>query len=315
MQKEKATYKEKEWTAIINPHAGNSKCKKDWTEIAQLLDKNNITYTPIFTTCQGDAITITKREIAAGKRDFLVIGGDGTLNEVVNGICQEERADMNEFSIGLVPVGTGNDWRRMYNLSNDYKKAIKRVTKDHAIVQDIGLLTYHSYQQVKKERYFLNAAGIGYDAFVCKHVNHLKQRNKGGKLSYWYSLIKGLYEFTSCSAKLSYDEKTVNYDLFSLSVGICQYIGGGMKMIPHANASDGLLSFTAIKALKRLRVVSNIHRLKNGTHIKLPEVEINHTTSIHIETPTPIPVEADGESLGETPCTFSSTDKKLRFII
>jgi len=112
-----------EWLAIVNPNAGNGKGHKDWNLIAKLLERKNIFIKTKITEAKGHAAMITHEAVREGFRKIITIGGDGTLNEVVNGIFTDSTCPPEEISLALIPVGTGNDWGRMFGIPSDYEKS------------------------------------------------------------------------------------------------------------------------------------------------------------------------------------------------
>ena len=304
-----------EWLAVINPHAGNNKCKRDWHLISRLLSKKNIKFNAEFTKGEGDAIRITKRFIKKGYRNFIIIGGDGTLNEVVNGIFTQKEVKTDKFTLAAIPVGTGNDWRRTFNISNGYSEAIELISKRNTFIQDIGKITYHNEKQKKHTRYFINAAGLGYDAIVCNRVNELKKKNRGGRLAYYFSLLASLYSFDHAKTDIQIDNEKFHFKTFSITIGICKYNGGGMMTVPHAIPDNGKLSVSLIRKMSKFAIIRNISGLKDGSYIKHRKVKTYDCDTIKIESATKLMLEADGESLGETPCFFSLIPKSISVII
>ena len=161
------------YVVIVNPNAGNKRGEKDWPLIETCLKKYNINYEAEFTQGQGHAGEICTNKIKEGFKYFLVVGGDGTLNEVLNGIfcCN---INYNDIVLGNIPVGTGNDWCRTYKIPNDIEKSVEIISKKHVFKQDVGRAFY--IKDGKEEsRYFMNVAGMGFDAFVAFQTNQKKE--------------------------------------------------------------------------------------------------------------------------------------------
>ena len=130
---DQATPNENSWLVIVNPNTGRRKGEKDWPEISALLTEAGFEFTAHLTTHRGHAMELAEKEIMAGFKKVIVVGGDGTLNEVVNGIFRQTRFATSEIAIGMIMVGTGNDWGRMYNIREKYKKAVKTIRKNRAL--------------------------------------------------------------------------------------------------------------------------------------------------------------------------------------
>jgi diacylglycerol kinase (ATP) len=177
------------WLVVVNPKAGSSKCEKDWPKVKELLLQQGFSFLSVLTERPFHAIEITRNMVNdLGFKKIIAVGGDGTLNEVVNGIFQQTRFATTDITLGMITIGTGNDWGRMYQFPMKYEKAIKIIKNERTFLQDVGKVKY-SYETEDKNRYFINMAGMGYDAFVAKKTNNLKAQGKGGKLSYLINLV------------------------------------------------------------------------------------------------------------------------------
>lgn len=304
------------WMAIVNPNAGIGRGKKDWEQIKGLLLEKKISFDTQFTTHKEHAISITTRFIKKGYRKFIVVGGDGTLNEVVNGIFFQKNVATVEFTIGMIPIGTGNDWCRTFKIPFDYEKAIKVIDKGTTFVQDVGKVNYFS-STTSKRRYFVNVAGIGYDAVVAAKTNKDKELGRGGPLTYLKNLFTSLLFFKHSETEITIDGQPEirKNKTFSLSVGICKYNGGGMKQLPNAIPDDGLLDMTHIKKLGKFTVLKEVKNLYDGSFINHPKVETLTGRTFHIESNPAITLEADGESLGHSPFTFEIIPGSLRIVV
>lgn len=302
-----------EWFVIVNPNAGKRKGEKDWLEIARLLNEANIQFTNVFTNAPNHAVKLARKYIDAGFRKVIVVGGDGTLNEVVNGIFSQHNYAPNEITIAMIPVGTGNDWGRSFNIPSGYKEAIDLITRGKTFCQDIGKVSFISHGN-KHTRYFINMAGMGFDALVAKKTNKQKQLGKGGPLSYLYNLFTSLIVHKSITTNLLIDGKPIDEKIFSMSVAICQYNGGGMKQSPNAIPDDGLFDITLITQVTRIQVIRNVMKLYDGSFVRIPQVKQYRGKVIKVESDPAMFLETDGESLGHTPMTFEILPRSITII-
>ena len=299
---------------ILNPNAGSRKAGKDWEKIKRIIDKTGIAYEIMFTKAVNHAIEITKIAIDKGFRNFIAIGGDGTLNEIVNGIFSQSQIEPSVFKIGMIPVGTGNDWCRMFNIPFDYQKAVDIIIGGTTFIQDIGKVSYQKDNEIK-ERFFINVTGLGYDAMVAEKTNAQKARGKGGKFSYFLNIFTSLFYYKDEKISITTESKIIKTVLFSMNVGICKYNGGGMMQLPNAIADDGLLDITIIQKVSKLDLIKNIKKLYDGNITKHPKVISFQATTVNINSDHKIYIEADGESLGHGPFTFSILPKALKVIV
>ncbi len=305
-----------EWLVIVNPNAGRKKGEKDWPEISKLLDEAGFTYKALFTEHRDHAVFMAEEHINQGYRNIIVVGGDGTLNEVVNGIFHQKTCPTTEVILGMIMVGTGNDWGRMYNIKEKYSKAVKILKKQRLFVQDAALVTYHLGEE-RRTRYFVNMAGMGYDALVAQMTNKMKEKGGGGPLAYLFNLFKGLFSYKHTQMVVSIDDvDAFQGNVFSMSIGICRYNGGGMMQLPDAMPDDGILDMTILKDVKKMDVVRHIKKLYDGSFLGLHFVETHKGKKIRITAAPPqgAILETDGESLGNSPFTFEIIPQAIRII-
>ncbi|GAB4323929.1 MAG: hypothetical protein Kow00127_16660 [Bacteroidales bacterium] len=205
------------WRVIVNPNSGNEKGSKDWPLIAEILRSKGLHFNEVFTSCPGDGIEIARKLYLSGERKFLVVGGDGTLNEVANGILNAAKGPVCEATLGIIPVGTGNDWCRTHKIPNDYEKAADILIKGKTICQDAGMAIFHT-ENALKERYFVNIAGTGYDGLVAHKTNKDMMLGQNGTLVYLKNLFTSLLAFRSVPVKIQLDDQAEEeLTLFSIS--------------------------------------------------------------------------------------------------
>ena len=304
---------EKEWLVIVNPNAGNGKGKKDWDKIAALLKKEDLPFTVRLTERKGHAILFTQEGITAGFRKIITVGGDGTLNEVVNGVFSTASCPTNDISLALIPLGTGNDWGRMFGIPLDYEKAIKIISEDKQLVHDIGLVSFFNGTE-KKNRYFINIAGLGFESVVVRRTNIQKDKGHSGKLIYFYNLLMSLLSYKNTKAEVVIDGEKINTDVFSINVGNGRYCGGGMRQTPNALPDDGLLDVTIINVMGKFEIIRNLKILYDGTILKHPKIDGYKCKNLKVSSDSIIYTEADGESLGHTPVEFSIIPASINIV-
>lgn len=306
------------WLVLVNLHAGSNKGKRDWPAIHQLLEEAGFHMQIVFTEYPRHAIEITQKSIENdGTTQILIVGGDGTFNEVVNGLFRQKRFKTVEITLGMITVGTGNDWGRMYDMPAEYSEQIKIIQKRKTFIQDVGVVKYQSHQN-RDNRYFINIAGMGYDALVTQKTNRMKQAGKGGQLVYLFNLVKALFQYKVIHLKIEEDGKNIfSGKVFSMSIGICKYNGAGMMPLPFAIPNDGLFDVSVIRKLSKLKVIRNIKNLYDGSFIKLKEVETFTGRNFRIISKPAhvLYLETDGESLGNSPLDFEVIPNAVKLII
>jgi YegS/Rv2252/BmrU family lipid kinase len=301
------------WLVIVNPNAGAGKCLRDWPRIEKLLVSFGILYHKVFTIRKLHAILISRNYINLGHNKIIVVGGDGTMNEVINGIFAQKRFETSEITLGMIPVGTGNDWGRMFGITGNYEEAIRTIKEFKTFVQDAGKVVFEKNNRMLN-RYFVNIASLGFGAMVVKKSNRLKDKGKGNPAMYLFNIFTSLFGYKSVRASIEVDGVASSNDVFSLSLGICKYNGGGMMQLPDAKPDDGLFDLTLIKKIGRIEVMRNIKKLYDGSITKHPKVETYQGKNIKISSTKDIYLETDGESLGHTPMEFEIIPKSIKVI-
>ncbi len=305
---------ENNWLILLNPAAAGGKASREWPKIEKSLNENQFSYTVYKTERKGHAIELVQKGIQEGYRKIIAIGGDGTNNEVVNGIFGQEEVSPGGILYTLIPIGTGNDWRRTYNIPSDYKKWIPLIKNLKTKKQDIGLVHYHDEEGNKHKRYFVNVAGMAYDGYIGKLTSHKKTVSK---FIYLYLVITQLFNYKNRKAAVIFNNEEVEAPFYSVNLGICKYSGGGMQLVPHAIPDDGLMALTYDTGLSKFQIVTMTPRLFTGTITKHKKIFAHQVTHARVEAreDRPTYLEVDGEFLGQTPCEFYILNRVLNVIV
>lgn len=292
------------WFAIVNPNAGNGKGKKDWTRIADLFQKNQIELAFKITEKKGHAIDYTRELISDGYKKIVAVGGDGTLNEIVNGVFTQDYCSPKDIIISMIPVGTGNDWGRMFGIPLVYEGAVKVIKEGKLMLHDIGVVSFYNGEK-KEKRYFINIAGLGFEAIVVRKTNKQKDKGNSNQAIYFYNLLSSLISYRHTIADITIDGKMSTSRIFSINVGNGRYCGGGMRQTPDALPDDGLLDITVIKDMGKFEIIKSLKLLYDGTILSHPKVDGYRSKNLIVSSESPLFLEADGESPGHSPAEFS----------
>ena len=301
------------WYTIVNPNAGEGKGKKDWYRIASLFEKRSIPITVKFTERKNQAIEFAREAVIKGYRKIIAVGGDGTLHEVINGIFSQEECSPRQISVGMIPVGTGNDCGKMFGIPLIYEGAVDVIKENKIFLHDIGIIKYHDGDK-QKQRYFINIAGVGFEAEVIKKTNKQKEKGKSNKAIYFYSLLSSLLSLKIKEATLTIDGVENTSRIFSVNIGNGRYCGGGMRQTPDALPDDGLLDITVIKGMGRIEIIKALKILYDGTILSHPKVDGYRASHCKITSDSLLYAEADGESLGHTPVEFSIIPSSVNIV-
>lgn len=298
------------WFLIVNPNSGTQNFENSWNEIQQVLKDRQIDYSFAFTQQSKDEINLVDRAVSEGFRKIISVGGDGTLHHVVNGILRQRYIKSSEIKLAVIPLGTGNDWIKTYDIPNSIEKSIDIIKEENHNFQDVGLIQFEN----SKEEYFMNVAGIGYDGYVVSKLNSLK---RFGSIAYLLSGLQGLLFYKKSKYQITLKNKTIEEKCLMILFGICQYSGGGMQMIKEPNPSDGLLNITVAKNFSFLDLIVNLPKLYNGKIVDHKKVENYKVKSLEIQELSSKKsfIEADGELIGTGSLKASIIPKAIQVIV
>ena len=297
------------WFVILNLASGNGfvKAKKDKILIA--LNKLNFPVEVKFTEYSGHEEILIKEAIGIGYIKFISVGGDGTLHHVVNGIMKFGSEFLSEIKVGIIPVGTGNDFVKQYSIPKNIDKAISIINKEKTINQDIGRIKLDN-----KVIYFDNLTGLGFDGFVVKTLPRFK---KFGILSYFLSAIIGLHKFKPEEIIITTQDREIKEKVFLLAIGIGKFCGGGMRLTHKPNPTDGLLDLTLIKQISPFSFLLNILKMYNGKIANHEKVETYKTEKIFVKLPknSDLFIQSDGELVESNNFQIEIVPAAISFVV
>ncbi len=307
--------REVKWFVIVNPVAGSGRGLDHFPQISKLLRDEHILCEPVFTEHKFHATELTVWAVRQGYRHIIAVGGDGTLHEVVNGLFIQQEVDPREVLLGVVAVGTGNDWMRMFGVPQRYQDAVRAIKEQHSFLQDVGVISYEE-SHYRQSRYMANVAGAGFDAAVNRRFTHLQKKGRRGRWLYAWSMVQAFFRYKSTGVKVWVDDRLVyNNLLFSVAIGICKYNGGGMQQLPDAVADDGMFDVSLIRPIHFWHVLFRFRYLFNGGIYRIRHVLQERGSRIRIESSPEVSVEVDGELLGESPLEFSILHRAIRIVV
>lgn len=301
------------WTLILNPRASSGKGAKAQARLEALLKAAGIYYRLLTTEYAGHATELAAAALRKGARHFVAVGGDGTVNEVANGLLQQSAVPLSDILFTQIPIGTGNDWRRTLGIPTDLARCVAMLKSFEVVAHDIGEVSFQHAGETQR-RFFLNIGGIGFEAAAGLIANQRKAQGKGGILGYIGALLGTLRTYNAIPVQnIRLDDRDLGpRTVYTAAIGICQYNGGGMKQCPNAIIDDGLLDLTLANNLSTLRVLRNLPRLFTGTFVKDKAVEQHRAARVAVDGPAELLVEVDGENVGHAPAVFSIAVGQLR---
>jgi diacylglycerol kinase (ATP) len=295
---------------IVNPAAGKNTTYRRWPGIRSLLKTSGLSFDYQFTEARGHGIELAKEAASNGYRYLVSVGGDGTVHEVANGILQTENSSNTD--LGIVSTGTGSDLARSIGVSRDYRRACSNLINFKSATVDAGLVEYRQ-NGLKKERYFVNSAGIGFDATVVEATERLP-KYFGGTVPYIVGLLRSFLGYRNKPVILRLGNKAKKACVLSIVVANGRYFGGGMHIAPEARLDDGLLDIIVVGNIGKLELLKTFPRVYKGTHMTHPKISHMKAAQIAIESDQKFLLHADGELLGEGPVSFSLVPACLKLV-
>lgn len=281
------------WAVIINLKSGKKNFRVQVSYIKRKLEKAGLIYEVRITQFADHATLIARNMARQGFENFLVVGGDGTVSEVINGIFSSGIDNNKHIKLALIPRGTGNDWARFWGLTANYKHSVKVFLEGRTRNIDIGQVKF-MLEGEEQKRYFINSVGFGLDAAVAHHTNRLKRFVGSHAFLYMIALLAAVFRYKSRPAVIRSVEKDIEDELFTMNVANGCFSGGGMKQNPHALPWDGLLDVMMARRPSFRDITTALPRVFNGTILEHPVIESFRTDQLFLHSQNGGYFEADG---------------------
>ncbi len=296
---------------IINPASGHGRAGRAWPALKRQIEALGLFPREHLTAGIGDATRLTRERLCSGAREIAVVGGDGTLNEVVNGFFNDGIPVAPDATLSLIPCGTGRDFSRMLKIASP-EQAIRLFPVSVVRPIDVGLIRYRAGGE-DRTRCFINVADVGLGAETAAWINR-SSKAAGGFLSYLAGVIRTILVFRGRPATVIVDDTLIHDGPIGMVVlaNAC-YLAGGMRMAPSASLTDGLLDVLVLRDVpKRVLLTSLLPSVYRGTHIQHPAVLHLRGKKIDVRSPIPLPFEVDGEQPGTTDLQATVLPRTLR---
>ena len=302
------------WAIIINPRSGKRSFKQQCDYLFSTLKQSGISFESHLTAYAGHAIALARELAEKGCLNFLVVGGDGTLNEAVNGIFGSD-TDKSAYKIAVIPRGTGNDWGRFWGLTRDYKQSINTFLQGNVRHIDIGKIECVSAPN-PNTRFFINALGLGLDAKVVAITHRLRKIFGNQSFLYTVSLLMAVFSYRSRNIIVSSGNEHFEDKVLTMSIGNGCYTGGGLRQTPDAVPYDGLLDVMIAKQPTVWNVFTALRCLFNGSLLKHPIIRSFQTQTMEILCEENILLETDGIIVdGDSPYHVSIIPHAIQMVV
>lgn len=305
------------WYFIVNPRAGSGTSMSEWLPAEQMLEQEHIPFVTAMTDHKKHAVTLAREAAAEGYRRIAAVGGDGSLHEVLGGICSwcaETGTPTEEFYLAVVPIGSGNDWIKSCRVPNDVPTVIRMIAEESFGWMDI----LRAESRDGKVGYVANSAGVGFDSHVCERVNLQKERGMRDRLIYLKALRYTFFHLKPIRVVIRENGEAVFAgEAYSIAIGNGPWSGGGMRQVPLAANDDGLIDYMVVPKTKLYKLMKEVPRLFAGTVNESPLIHAGRCRQLRI---TPLDevsadiIEYDGEIEGQLPLDLTFAGSRIHVL-
>jgi YegS/Rv2252/BmrU family lipid kinase len=297
---------------VVNPASANGSTGRRWPEIAREAADAGLAGETRFSEHSGHVAELAREAAENGVELIVVVGGDGTVNEAVNGLMDVRPEARPELAV--LPRGTGTDFVRTFRIPTGVADAVAVAGSGRALAIDAGRVTYRSWSGAEESAYFANIASAGMSGAVAQRANS-SSKALGGKISFLWATLAVFARWRNAEIVVEVDEERRGGLMYDVIVANCRYLAGGMHMTPTADPSDGLFDVLLIGDITKTDLVLTLPKVYRGTHLPHPKAELLRGRRVVVDAPTPLPIELDGEQPGTTPASFEIVPEALRLRI
>jgi diacylglycerol kinase (ATP) len=293
---------------LVNPASANGSTGKRWPELAHRAAQLGLQGETLFSERPGHLIELAERAARDGAELVVAVGGDGTLNETVNGLMRAGAS----AELATIPLGTGMDFVRTYEIPNRFEDAVRTALSGGTRTIDVGRVSYRTWDGQDAERYVANIGSVGMSAAVAQRANGMSKAI-GGKATFFYALVRVFLEWQNTMVHVQLeggDRREAR--MHDVIVANGRWHGGAMLLAPEAQPDDGLFDVVLIGDINKRDFVTTVPKIYKGTYLAHPKVDLVRTKAVTVDAPERLPIELDGEQVGTTPARFEIVPGALR---
>lgn len=306
----------KETLIIVNPAAAGGRTGRGWADTAARLRGAGLDFDSALTERPAQATELARAAVREGRPLVVAAGGDGTLNEVGCGFFEKGEPIATRSRLGVLPMGTGGDFRRTFALSKDLETAATALLAGRTRRIDAGRVTYRRHDGGEGVSHFLNVADAGIGGEVVRIVN---SRGKvfSGEVTFALASGLALLRWRNQPMRVVADGRERELVAQQVVVANCQYYGGGMRVAPYAVPDDGLFDVMIGGDLSRLESVRLMGPLRSGQHLERKVEKIDHLTArrVEVSSPATVFIDLDGEQPGTLPAVFEVVPGAIELVV
>ena len=307
-----------EWYIIVNPHAGSGKTMEEWAVAEKRLAELDIPNEAAYTGYKAHAKQLAAKAAESGYRKIIAVGGDGSVHEMFSGIlswCDETGTPSEEFCLGVIPIGSGNDWIKSLNVPHDTLAVVDLIQRESFTRQDVVKVRAAG----DKCCYMANIGGVGFDSHVCERVNAKKERGRRSKRIYVSALLYTILHLKRFHAEISGDgEVYYSGPCFSIAFGNGKYSGGGMLQTAASEIDDGLLDVMIVPVTSLFVLLKEVRRVFDGTILESKHLiyrKCHDLKVVPLNARSADIIEMDGEIEGRLPLEISMTGRQVNVLV
>ena len=294
---------------VVNPASANGSTRRRWPEIAHQAAEAGLVGPALLSERPGGIVEHARRACEDGAQLVVAVGGDGTVNEAVNGLMQVEPERRAELA--TIPRGTGKDFARSFRIPTAVAKALQ-VARDGATrTVDVGRAAFVEWDGTPAEAYFANFAGAGISGAIAARAN-TSSKALGGRIAFFRATTSVFMRWSNSDYEVEIDGERRAGRMLEVIAAVGDQLAGGMRLAPEADPSDGLFDIVLIGDATKIDFVRTLPKIYRGTYLPHPRAEVVRGRRLAIETATPLPIALDGEQPGTTPAAFEVVPAALR---
>lgn len=298
---------------VVNPRSADGTTGAQWPRFARMLEQAGLHGEAHFTEGPGHATDLVREGLRAGHRRIVIVGGDGSINEAVNGFFEPDGTPLHpEAELGILCRGTGCDYIKSLGLPKREDLAVQRLLKASVRTVDVGRVQFRDEAGNTRQRHFCNIAEAGLGGAVVDRVNRSSKR-LGGFATFLLSTLSTFVTYRNPRMTIQVDDLPPETLVASnLIVGVGSTFGGGMRILPEAQLDDGLFDVLIMGDLSRVELFANIARVYRGSHLTHPKIRHGRAKRVTVTSSEPLLLDVDGEQPGLAPATFTIVPGALK---
>jgi diacylglycerol kinase (ATP) len=282
---------------LVNPASGNGATGKRWPELAHRASLLGLSGETLLSERPGHLIELARRAVDDGAKVVVAVGGDGTLNEVVNGVAGRD------VELATIPLGTGMDFGRTYGIPTKFEAAVRVALGGTKRTIDAGRVRFRTWDGDDAERWFANVGSVGMSGAVAQRANGMT-KVLGGKATFFYALTRVFLEWENTDVTVKLDDGTRYGRMHDVVVANGAWHGGGMKLAPDASPDDGLFDVVLIGDIGKVDFLTTAPKIYKGRHVAHAKVDVVRSKRVDVDAQERLPIELEGEQVGTTPAVF-----------